>query len=80
VFKHRVISGSILRFQIEPVRKGGTSVRYGVEVFSDEPGAAVEKHVFSTTITFVGLDELGRKCPLPVAVQYRSLGGRALTV
>lgn len=77
-FKHRVISGSILRFQIEPVKKGATSVRYGVEVFSDEPGATDERHVFSTTITFVGLDEQGQKAPLPEGVRYRSLGGRPL--
>lgn len=78
VFKHRVVNGAILRFQIEPVKKGGSSVRYGVDVFSDEPGAVSEKHVFSTTITFVGLDEHGNKCPLPGDVRYRSLQGMPL--
>jgi len=80
VFKHRVGNGAILRFQIEPVKKGGSSVRYGVEVFSDEPGALDEKHVFSTTITFVRLDDEGNKCPLPTDVRYRSLHGGTLTV
>ncbi|VFQ44002.1 acyl-CoA thioesterase [Desulfoluna butyratoxydans] len=79
VFKQRVISGAILRFQIEPVKKGGSSVRYGVEVFSDEPGATNERHVFSTTITFVRLDEQGKKCDLPAEVRYRSLAGGTLT-
>ena len=79
VFKHRVVNGAILRFQIEPVKKGGSSVRYGVSVLSDEPGAADEKHVFSTTVTFVRLDEAGNKCLLPVDVRYRSLHGGTLT-
>jgi len=79
VFKHRVVSGSILRFEINPVKKGISSVRYGVKVFSDEPGATDERHVFSTTITFVGLDEEGRKCSLPAEVRYRSLSGGTLT-
>ncbi len=81
VFKYRVVNGSILRFQIEPLKKGTSSVRYGVEVFSDEPGAESEKHVFSTTITFVRLDEAGEKCALPHGdggVRYRSLQGRVL--
>lgn len=79
VFKHRVVNGAILRFQIEPVKKGGSSVRYGVEVISDDPGAADEKHVFSTNVTFVRLDEEGNKCLLPVDVRYRSLDGGTLT-
>ena len=75
VFKYRVISGSILRFLIEPVKQGGSSVRYHVNVLSDEPGADDEQHVFSTTITFVRLDDKGAKCALPEKTSYRSLHG-----
>lgn len=71
-FRKRVVSGSILRFAIEPLRVGGTSVRYQVQVFADAPGAAVEEEVFSTTITFVNLDERGNKCSLPRGGKLRS--------
>jgi acyl-CoA hydrolase len=37
-FRHPAPSGSILRFNILPARRGNTSVTYSVEVFSDEPG------------------------------------------
>ncbi len=72
VFRHRVICGSILRFCILPVKKGLTSVTYSVEVFADEPGATEEKHIFSTTITFVNVDAAGNKTPLPDLDAYRS--------
>lgn len=74
VFRHRVVSGSILRFQIEPTKKGNSSVKYKVDVYADEPGAKTEKWVFTTTITFVRLDENGEKMALPEKVVYRSLG------
>ena len=57
-FKTRVANGSILRFRIDRVRAGNTSVSYAVEVFADEPGRTDpdvrkrERHVFSTTVTF----------------------------
>jgi len=72
VFKQRVANGSILRFQVLPLRQGSTSVRYSVEVFADEPGAAAEKRVFSTEITFVRVDAQGRKYPLPKKEKLRS--------
>ncbi len=64
-FRHPVVNGAILHFRIEPDRRGTTSVRYRVEVFSDEPGAAEEKYVFSTSVTFVRVGKDGRKIPLP---------------
>lgn len=64
-FKHQVENGSILRFDIERVEQGRTSVCYSVNVLADEPGANVEKEVFSTRVTFVRLDNKGRPCPLP---------------
>ncbi len=64
-FKHRVENGSILRFQMQRADQGRTSVSYTVNVLADEPGAAAEKEVFSTRVTFVRLDEQGRPCALP---------------
>lgn len=71
-FRQRVLSGSILRFQILPRRQGNTSMTYSVEVFADEPGATEEKEVFSTSISFVCLDEEGNKKPLPTGAPLRS--------
>ena len=65
VFKHPVTSGAILRFRIQRTRQGESSVTYSVEVFADEPGADAERSVFATHVTFVRVDEEGRKCPLP---------------
>ncbi len=73
-FKHRVLNGSILRFNILPQRQGNTSVTYNIEVFADEPGAVGEKKVFSTTITFVRVDEDGNSQPLPQLGRLRSEG------
>lgn len=72
-FKYRVQNGSILRFQIEPLRLGNSSVTYTVQVFADEPGASQEVRVFSTEITFVRVDENGQKTPLPRCDHFRSL-------
>jgi acyl-CoA hydrolase len=71
-FRKRVVNGSILRFSILPQHIGTTSVRYGVDIYADAPGASSEEHVFSTTITFVNLDENGVKRALPRPVHLRS--------
>lgn len=76
VFKQRVVPGSILRFHISRVEQRTTSVRYGVEVYADEPGTVEEKWVFSTRVTFVRVDEQGRKCPLPAAPRGQSPAAR----
>jgi acyl-CoA hydrolase len=65
VFRQRVVSGAILRFQILPHAQGRSSVTYRVEVFADEPDAREEKAVFDTRVTFVRLDDRGRTAPLP---------------
>lgn len=71
-FRKRVENGSILRFSILPQYVGTTSVRYGVDIYADAPGANCEEHVFSTTITFVNLDAAGVKRPLPRPDRLRS--------
>ena len=73
VFRNPAPSGSILRFHIQPARQGTTSITYSVEVFADEPGADAEKSIFTTTVTFVRIDENGNKTPLPKRDSYRSM-------
>lgn len=66
-FKHRVDNGSILRFHINKVQQGRTSASYSVNVYADSPGAEKETEVFSTSVTFVHLDDSGRPRELPPA-------------
>lgn len=73
-FRQRVENGSILRFSILPLTQGSSAVTYSVEVFADAPGGREETPVFSNRITFVRLDEQGRKCPLPKVERMRSQG------
>ena len=73
-FKQKVPNGSILRFHIVPLRLGNTSVTYTVEVYSEELGIDAEKKVFATTVTFVRVDENGRKVSLPPKPAFKSLG------
>ena len=58
-FRHAVREGTILTIQSEAVRRGKTSVTYGVVV---RQGSAVDgEMLFSTNVTFVNVDETGRK-------------------
>lgn len=59
-FHRSVHEGSILRFHIDRVRQGTTSVRYSVRVYRDE-----EEEVFSTEVSFVRVDGDGDKQSLP---------------
>jgi acyl-CoA hydrolase len=65
VFREPVQNGSILRFDVQRERQGTTSVTYSVNVHADAPGAAHEKHVFATQVTFVCIGPDGIKQPLP---------------
>lgn len=62
-FRHSVREGTILTISSEEKKKGSTSVTYEVNVYrgraSDEPA------IFSTHVTFVNVNEDGRKVPLP---------------
>lgn len=71
-FRKPVLNGSILRFNIKPVKQGNTSIRYEVNVYADAPGASEEEDVFSTIITFAHVDETGKKKPLPRLKTLRS--------
>jgi acyl-CoA hydrolase len=71
-FHTQVPVGAILRFRILPEKQGETSITYAVEVFADEPGAGVEKLVFTNRVTFVCVDSGGAKCRLPRKDRLRS--------
>jgi acyl-CoA hydrolase len=60
IFKKRIKNGGILRFNIDLLKKGNTSVTYKVNVFADEPGATEETEVFVTEITFVNIGKNGK--------------------
>ena len=61
VFKHKIMPGDILRFAVNPVKKGTSSVHYQVQVFGKADPATV---LFETQISFVNVDESGLKKPL----------------
>ncbi len=73
-FRTPVLSGSILRFRILPSHRGESSVTYAVGVYADAPGTATEKLVFSNHVTFVSVDDQGRKRALPASGRLRSEG------
>ncbi|MBT8443043.1 MAG: acyl-CoA thioesterase [Gammaproteobacteria bacterium] len=62
-FRHPITCGQILRFQVTRGRLGTTSVEYEVEVFDDRTGDR-DLVLFATQITFVNLDDDGRKAPI----------------
>lgn len=64
IFKERVSNGSILRFFTKLIEEGKTSAVFSVEVFAAQEKNKEEKKVFSTTITFVNIDESGKKSPI----------------
>ncbi len=64
-FRKSVRQGTILRFKVVKGKVGNTSVRYSVQVFSDSLRDGGGEEIFSTTITFVCLDEKGIKTAIP---------------
>jgi len=61
-FHHSVREGTILEIQCERSGAGTTSVTYSVQV-RDGRGPSIP--IFSTRVTFVSVDESGKKLPLP---------------
>lgn len=66
-FHKSVREGTILRFLIESVHHGNTSVQYQVTVYADDPDSGAETSIFNTRVTFVCLDTQGRKRSLSSA-------------
>jgi acyl-CoA hydrolase len=52
---------SLLRFEVDKKRAGTTSVQYTVNVYREDLGTQGGGSVFTTTVTFVCLDETGAK-------------------
>ncbi len=66
-FKHGVSNGAILVIRSEQQKVGRTSATYLVEVFCGRGDDAQAKDIiFTTNVTFVNLDENGKKKALPV--------------
>ena len=63
-FHRSVREGTILRFDIRQGSKGVTSVCYEAKVFSEDPQSGQEESIFTTSITYVCLDDLGHKAPI----------------
>ncbi len=60
-FRKPVNKGALLRFNIIKEKQGTSSVVYAVEVFADSLESGKEEQVFSTRVTFVCLDDEGKK-------------------
>jgi acyl-CoA hydrolase len=63
-FKKSVREGTVLKFVVEKMKKGNTSVQYRVYVYRGN-SRAPEDLIFSTCVTLVRIDQNGRKTPLP---------------
>ena len=64
-FRKSIREGSILRFEIQQVKRGNTSIQYQVEVYL-ETSKTKQKSVFSTQVTLVHIDKTGGKKTLPM--------------
>jgi acyl-CoA hydrolase len=73
-FRKRVSNGAILRFDIQPGKKGYSSVTYSADVFASDQASRDEELVFSTHVTFVAVDENGEKAPLPEMISDTEQG------
>lgn len=63
-FKHSVLVGSILRFEMKKVRVGDSSITYKVEVYARAPRETEQIMVFTTSVVLVRLGEDGKKMPI----------------
>ncbi|MFQ5442713.1 MAG: acyl-CoA thioesterase [Thermodesulfobacteriota bacterium] len=64
VFRKSIRMGSVLKFDIERTSKGETSATYSVRVLCDSIETVREELVFDTNITFVNINEEGKKEPI----------------
>ena len=60
-FRHPVRQGAIIRFEVKSAEQGTSSVRYAVHAYCDDIESGREEAVFTTHVTFVCLDDEGRK-------------------
>jgi acyl-CoA hydrolase len=64
-FKRRIGTGEVLRFAVDRVATGRTSVQYRVRAHGLVVAPDPAEVLFETTITFVNVDAAGHKAPLP---------------
>lgn len=64
-FRKTVKGGTILKFIMEKTKEGNTSVQYSVNVYRGNVRSNGKDLIFSTHITFVRIDEEGKKIYLP---------------
>ncbi|MBN2635819.1 MAG: acyl-CoA thioesterase [Prolixibacteraceae bacterium] len=65
-FKKGVTDGAILKFDINKSHVGNTSIQYLINVYCQNNCSSNLEIIFSTHITFVNLDEKGKKKSLTV--------------
>jgi acyl-CoA hydrolase len=63
-FRRSVRQGTILIFLVEQTSRGKTSLQYSVHVYRGDT-SEYDNLIFSTDVTFVRIDEEGKKIPLP---------------
>ncbi len=63
-FKHRIEVGAVLKFSVERLRRGNTSLTYDVKVYSAVEEAQSNTVLFETKITFVNVDAQGNKASI----------------
>ena len=61
VFRKAVNLGEIIRFVITRCHLGKTSVQYNIKAFGTRHHAQPDEILFETRITFVAVDEYGKK-------------------
>jgi acyl-CoA hydrolase len=64
-FRRRISTGEVLRFAVDRVKQGRTSVQYRVRAFGRVVYPDPDTVLFETTITFVSVDGAGNKVALP---------------
>jgi len=64
-FKKSVREGTILKFQVDCIDRGTTSVKCQVEVNREDIESGIVESIFTTTVTFVRIDNSGIKQKLP---------------
>ncbi len=64
IFRKAVRVGEIIRFVVERARLGTTSVQYNVRAYGTRYNAQPGEVLFETRITFVSVDEEGKKKPI----------------
>ncbi|MBC8128065.1 MAG: acyl-CoA thioesterase [Gloeobacteraceae cyanobacterium ES-bin-144] len=61
VFHHSVRDGTILKIICQQEKVGTTSATYSVQVIDEN---ATPHPIFTTRVTFVSVDDKGKKCPI----------------